>query len=91
MHHLEYYKFYVKQEGMLLTWFTINNLRFSNNRPDLVFVKVHLVIFLSVWIGKRRKRRVDDAAVAQMTKKLAACHINVSDISLEVRNLLFYI
>ena len=34
---------------------------------------------------------MDDAAVAQMTKKLAACHINVSDISLEVRNLLFYI
>ena len=32
---------------------------------------------------------MDDAAVAQMTKKLAACHINVSDISLEVRNLLF--
>ena len=34
---------------------------------------------------------MDDAAVAQMTKKLAACHINVSDISLEVRNLLFYV
>ena len=34
---------------------------------------------------------MDDAAVAQMTKKLEACHINVSDISLEVRNLLSYI
>lgn len=41
--------------------------------------------------GKRRKRRVDDAAVAQMTKKLAACHINVSDISLEALDSFFLV
>ena len=39
---------------------------------------------LYLFSGKR-KRRVDDAAVAEVTKKLAECHLNVSDISLEVR------
>lgn len=36
------------------------------------------------FLGKR-KIRVDDNAVNEITKKLEACNINVSDLSLEVR------
>lgn len=42
-------------------------------------------IYTLYFFSGKRKRRVDDAAVAEVTKKLAECHLSVSDISLEVR------
>lgn len=39
----------------------------------------------------KRKRVVDDTAVAEITNKLAACDINVSDISLEVLDSFFIV
>lgn len=39
----------------------------------------------------KRKRRVDDAAVAEVTKKLAECHLSVSDISLEALDSFFLV
>lgn len=39
----------------------------------------------------KRKRRVDDSAVTEITNKLAACNINVSDISLEALDSFFIV
>ena len=50
-------------------------------------IPVKIIPYFVHSLGKR-KRVVDDAAVAEITNKLAACNINVSDISLEVRSLI---
>lgn len=47
------------------------------------------IILYFVHSPGKRKRVVDDTAVAEITNKLAACDINVSDISLEVRSLIY--
>lgn len=47
------------------------------------------IILYFVHSPGKRKRVVDDTAVAEITNKLAACDINVSDISLEVRSLVY--
>lgn len=49
-----------------------------------------IVKYASTSTGKR-KRRADEAAVNEITKKLEECNINVSDISLEVRSFISYL
>lgn len=52
--------------------------------PLWELIPVKIILYFVHSPGKR-KRVVDDTAVAEITNKLAACDINVSDISLEVR------
>lgn len=51
-------------------------------------IPVKKIVLYFVHSPGKRKRVVDDTAVAEITNKLAACDINVSDISLEVRSLI---